>query len=258
MDRPREPLPSRVEGLPELPPEALAELDRGLVLLGLTDLPGESRRVLVDHLRLLAAWNEAINLTAIRDPLAAVRLHVLDSLTAVGVLRAHGVDAIVDLGSGGGFPGIPLAVALPARRALLVDSVAKKARFLAAAVDGLGLAGRVEAFTGRAEELAADRRHRDRWPAVVARAVGSLAEVVEIGLPLVAPDGLLIAWKRGDLGPELGAAEATLAALGGGPASVVPTDPELGLDGHVLVVTTKLGPTPPGYPRDPATRRRGR
>jgi 16S rRNA (guanine527-N7)-methyltransferase len=258
MDRPREPLPSRVEGLPELPAEALAELDHGLSVLGLTDLPGDSRRILVDHLRLLAAWNEAVNLTAIRDPLAAVRLHVLDSLTAVGLLRAHGLDALVDLGSGGGFPGIPLAVAVPARRALLVDSVAKKTRFLAVAVDGLGLAGRVEAFTGRAEELAADRRHRDRWPAVVARAVGSLAEVAEIGLPLVAPGGLLITWKRGDLGPEFSAAEAVLAALGGGPTSVVPTDPELGLDGHVLVVTTKVGSTPPGYPRDPATRRRGR
>jgi 16S rRNA (guanine527-N7)-methyltransferase len=257
MDRPREPLPSHVEGLPELPAEALAELDRGLALVGLIDLPDDSRQILVDHLRLLAAWNEAINLTAIRDPLAAVRLHVLDSLTAVGVLRAHGVDAIVDLGSGGGFPGIPLAVAVPARRALLVESVAKKARFLAAAVDGLGLAGRAEAFTGRAEELAADRRHRDRWPAVVARAVGSLSEVAEIGLPLVAPGGLLIVWKRGDLGPELGAAEAILAALGGGPASVVPADPQLGLEGHVLVVTAKVGPTPAGYPRDPATRRRG-
>ena len=258
MGRPREPLPSRVEGLPELPAEALAELDRGLGLLGLTDPPGASRRILVDHLRFLAAWNEAINLTAIRDPLAAVRLHVLDSLTAVTVLRAHGLDALVDLGSGGGFPGIPLAVAVPARRALLVDSVAKKARFLTAAVDALGLAGQVEAFTGRAEELAADRRHRDRWPAVVARAVGPLAEVVELGLPLVAPGGLLVAWKRGDLGPELDAAEATLAALGGGPASVVPTDPRLGLEGHVLVVVAKVGLTRPGYPRDPATRRRGR
>jgi 16S rRNA (guanine527-N7)-methyltransferase len=258
MDRPREPLPSRVEGLPELPSEALAELDRGIALLGLSDLPDASRRILADHLRFLGAWNEAINLTAIRDPLAAARLHVLDSLTAVGVLRANGVDALVDLGSGGGFPGLPLAVVLPTRRALLVDSIAKKARFLAAAVDALGLAGRVEAFTGRAEDLAADRRHRDRWPAVVGRAIGPLAEVVEIGLPLVAPGGLLVAWKRGDLGPELAAAEATLAALGGGPATVVPTDPRLGLAGHVLIVTTKVGPTPPGYPRDPATRRRRR
>jgi 16S rRNA (guanine527-N7)-methyltransferase len=255
---PREPLPSRVEGLPELPAEALAELDRGLGLLGLSDLPGASRGILVDHLRFLAAWNEAINLTAIRDPLAAARLHVLDSLTAVGVLREHEIDAIVDLGSGGGFPGIPLAVAVPARRALLVDSVAKKARFLTAAVGALGLAGRVEAFTGRAEELAADRRHRDRWPAVVARAIGPLAEVVEIGLPLVARGGLLVVWKRGDLGPELDAAEAMLAALGGGPASIVPADPRLGLDRHVLVVVAKEGSTPQGYPRDPAARRRGR
>ena len=199
---PREPLPSRVEGLPPLPDAAIVELDRGLASLGLSDLPDPSRRTLADHLRLLAAWNAAINLTAIRDPLAAVRLHLIDSLTAAAVLRDRGIDAFVDLGSGGGFPGIPLAVALPARRALLVDSVAKKARFLGVACAALGLGGRVEAFAGRAEELAADRRHRDRWPAVVARAVGPLVEVVEIGLPLVAPGGLLVSGSGAISGPS--------------------------------------------------------
>ena len=136
MDRLREPLPSRVEGLPELPAEALAVLDAGLATLGLADLAEPARTALADHLRLLLAWNTAINLTAIRDPTEAVRRHVLDSLTAVPILRERGIDALVDLGSGGGFPGLPLAAVLPARRALLVESVAKKARFLEVAAGG--------------------------------------------------------------------------------------------------------------------------
>ncbi len=143
----------------------------------------------------------------------------------MSVLRRQRVDAFIDIGSGGGYPGLPLAVAVPARRALLVDSVEKKARFLQTAAAAVGPAGTVEGFAGRAEALAADGRHRERWPAVVARAVGSLAELAELGLPLIAPGGVLVAWKRGDLGPELAAAERPLEVLGGDPPTVVPVDP---------------------------------
>jgi 16S rRNA (guanine527-N7)-methyltransferase len=255
VDRLREPLPSGVEGLPELPPPALAVLEAGLASLGLEDLAQPARTAVADHLRLLLAWNTAINLTAIRDPTEAVRRHILDSLTAVPILRQRGVDAFVDLGSGGGFPGLPVAVVLPARRALLVDSVAKKARFLEVAA-AIGAIGRIEAFAGRAEELAADRRHRERWPGVVARAVGSLTELAELGLPLLDRDGVLIAWKRRDVTPELLAAERALEILGGDPPQIVEVDQGLGLEDHVLVVVTKTRRTPAAYPRDPAERKR--
>ena len=228
----------------------------GSDVLGLDGLDGPSRQALTGHLRLLAAWTGAINLTAIREPVAAVRVLLLDSLTAVPLLRAARIDAFVDLGSGGGFPGLPVAIALPARRVLLVDSVAKKARFLATASDALGMSGRVEAFAGRAESLAADRRHRERWPAVTARAVGALAELAELGLPLLAPGGLLVAWKRGEIEAELSAGWAAVAILGGGELRTAPVDERLGLPGHRLVVIEKVRPTPAGYPRDPAIRRR--
>jgi 16S rRNA (guanine527-N7)-methyltransferase len=256
VDRLREPLPSRVEGLPELPSAALAVLEAGLATLGIADLAEPVRTALADHLRLLLAWNTAINLTAVRDPTEAVRRHILDSLTALAILRDRGIDALVDLGSGGGFPGLPLAVALPARRALLVDSVAKKARFLEVAAAAVGPAGGIAAFAGRAEELAADRRHRERWPAVVARAVGGLSELAELGLPLLAPNGVLIAWKRRDAMPELVAAERAVEILGGDPPMVVDVDPRLGLDDHVLVIVTKTARTPAAYPRGPAERKR--
>jgi 16S rRNA (guanine527-N7)-methyltransferase len=223
--------------------------------MGLGDLPSPAVAALADHLRMLLAWNAAVNLTAIRDPRAAVAAHVLDALSALPVLRARGVRALVDLGSGGGYPGLPLAIALPAERALLVESIGKKARFLETAVAGLGLADRVEVAAERAETLAADPRHRGRWPAVTARAVAALPELVELAFPLLAPSGLLIAWKRSEIGEERLRSMPALAALGGGTldmlelASPVPA-------GHVLVVCRKTGRTPAGWPRPPVERAR--
>ena len=259
MNLDREPLPSRVDGLPPLSPAALAGLQSGLEALGLADLAEGSRLALVDHLRLLVAWNRSINLSAIRDPEVAVRAHILDSLSAVAVLREHGIDALLDLGSGAGYPGLPLAVVLPARRCLLVESVTKKSAFLAAAVAVVAgrtaAAERIDVFNGRAEVLAADRAHRERWPAVVARAIAPLAGLAELALPLVARGGLLVAWKRRSLEVELAIARPVVAMLGGGPPRVVDTTVD-GLQDHVLVVVEKIGPTPAGYPRDPAQRLR--
>jgi len=179
----------------------------------------------------------------------------VDSLSGVAVLRERGVDRFVDLGSGAGYPGLPIAVTLPAARALLLEPIAKKARFLTTVVAATGLEGTVEAAAIRAEALAADARHRGRWPAVIARAVAGLAELVELALPLLAPAGILVAWKRGDLEPELAAAGRALAALGGGTLVVRPIDVP-GLADHRLVVVTARGGVPVAYPRDPGARRR--
>ncbi len=250
----RDPLPTDVRALPPLPAEFDAIVDAGLATLDLVATPHQ-RAALGDHVRLLLAWTQAINLTSIRDPATAAREHVLDSLTAVPMLRARGVTAVLDLGSGGGFPGIPLALVLPADRMVLVDSVGKKARFLATAVAALGLGPRVTVVAARAEELGADARHRGSWPAVVVRAVTNLAELAELALPLLAPGGLLLAWKRRPLEDELSRAAAAVAILGGGKPSLTPVGID-GLSDHVLVAIEKRRPTPAGFPRDPATRRR--
>jgi 16S rRNA (guanine527-N7)-methyltransferase len=252
----RRPLPTRVNGLPPLPDEYAAVLRAGLGGIdGGAELAAEARRAIDDHVRLLLAWNESLNLSGIREPEAMAREHVLDSLAALPLLRRAGVEELVDLGSGGGFPGLPLAAALPARRALLVDSVAKKARFLAAATEATGLAGSVSVAAIRAEALAADPAHRGRWQAVVARALAELAELAELALPLLAPGGLLVAWKRLPLDDELARGRRAADLLGGRvcacEAVAVP-----GLEDHVLVVVEKAGPTPAQYPRDPAVRRR--
>jgi 16S rRNA (guanine527-N7)-methyltransferase len=254
LDRPRGPLPTRVSDLPDLPRSYRDALDDGLDALGLALAAGQ-RRAIDDHVRLLLAWTTAINLTAIREPAEVARAHVLDSLAAVPVLRALDVDALLDLGSGGGYPGVPLAVGLPAQRAVLVDSIAKKAGFLRTVVGATGLEGRVSVEATRAEALAREERHRETWPAVTARAVGSLAELVEVGLPLVARGGVLVAWKRGAVDDELAAASGALRALRAGPVRVVPSGVP-GLDGHRLVVVPRRGPIDDRYPRDPAERRR--
>jgi 16S rRNA (guanine527-N7)-methyltransferase len=254
VDRPREPLPTRVRDTPTLTPAYADALDAGLSALAL-ELTPEARAAIDGHARLLLAWTEAINLTAIREPAAVAVGHVVDSLTAVRVLRDRGADRSIDLGAGGGYPGIPLAAALPSVRTLLLEPIAKKAGFLSVVAAATGLEDTVEAAAVRAEALAADSRHRGRWPAVTARAVASLADLVELAFPLLEPDGCLVAWKRGDIGPELAAADKALVALGGGTLEVheivVP-----GLDGHKLVIATALGRSPAAYPRDPATRKR--
>jgi 16S rRNA (guanine527-N7)-methyltransferase len=254
LDRPRDPLPTRVQDLPDLPAAFDAAIVAGLREIGI-ELPGPARTAVDDHVRLLLAWNAAINLTAIRDPAEIARRHVVDSLAAVPDLRRLRIRSFVDLGSGGGFPGIPLAAVLPADRALLVESVGKKARFLATATEAIGLAERVDVAAARAEDLAAEPRHRERWPAVVARAVASLDDLVELAFPLLVPGGSLVAWK-GDLpDDELAAGRRAVAGLGGGRVAIVDaSSPDR--PGHRLVIATKRGRTGSAYPRSPAARKR--
>ncbi len=254
MDRPREPLPTRVEDTPDLPAAYAAALDEGLSSLS-ESLSPWARAAIDGHARLLLTWTQAINLTAIRDPAQVAIAHVVDSLSGAAVLRERGIDRFIDLGSGGGYPGLPIAATLPAARALLLEPVAKKAAFLSVVVAATGLTDTVEAAPVRAEALAADKRHRACWPAVTVRAVANLAELVELAFPLLAPGGCLLAWKRGDLEDEMAAADRAIAALGGGTMEVRPVDVE-GLPGHRLVAITARGRVPSTYPRDPAARKR--
>ncbi|MGD0019631.1 MAG: 16S rRNA (guanine(527)-N(7))-methyltransferase RsmG [Candidatus Limnocylindrales bacterium] len=230
-------------------------LGAGLPAIEGEGISADARAAIDGHVRLLLAWNEAVNLSGIRAPEAIAREHVLDSLTALPLLRRAGIAEFVDLGSGGGYPGLPLAVALPARRALLVESIGKKARFLAAAVAALGLADRVAVAGTRAESIAADPRHRGHWQAVVSRAVADLTELSELALPLLRGGGVLVAWKRRPLDEELSRAARAVRQLGG---RVVACEAVAlpGLEDHVLAVVEKVAATPPEFPRDPAARRR--
>lgn len=254
LNRQREPLPTDVASLPPLPAAFARELERALAILDL-ELEPDARDAIDGHVRLLLAWNRAINLTAITDPAEVARRHVGDSLAAVDVIRAGPHGTLLDLGSGGGFPGLPLAAVLSETRALLLDATAKKVAFLDVVRRAVGLASRVDVVASRAEAVE-PAGPAGGWEVVTARAVGTLADLAELALPLLAAGGRLVAWKRGDISAELDAARRAGAALGASEPVVHALPGALGLAGHAVVVVRKEGPTPVGYPRDPAARKR--
>ena len=151
------------------------------------DLTDEQAGQLTTHLELLDEWGKRMNLTAIRDRPSQITKHVLDSLSVRPFLRGA---RIADVGSGAGFPGIPLAILEPGRRFTLIESTGKKCRFLEHVRDALGLAN-VEVVQARAEAF----KPAERFDTVLARAVGPVAELVRLAGPLVAGGGRLLAMK---------------------------------------------------------------
>lgn len=149
------------------------------------DLDATAIERLLDYLALLARWNAAYNLSAVRDPLEMVTRHLLDSLAVLPFVRG---DTLIDLGTGPGLPGIPLAIAAPSRAVTLVDSNGKKTRFLRAAVRELGL-GNVQVVESRVENV------EGRYDCVIARAFASLADMLGWGGHLIAPGGVWLALK---------------------------------------------------------------
>ena len=208
------------------------------------------------YVALLLAANDRLNLTRVTESVAVARVHLLDALVALPLLDDLPSTLAIDLGSGGGVPAIPIAIARPDLSWLLVDSVGKKARALAGFVDALELS-HVEVIADRAEVVGHDPRYRERAGLVTARAVAALPVLAELALPLLIDGGRLIAWKgplaAGDEELRRGARAAT--KLGGGTPDVILLDaPQLG--GHTLVRITKERPTPAGYPRRPGERAR--
>ena len=165
-----------------------AALQRGLGELALA-LPVTAIEQLLAYLDLLAKWNRTYNLTAIRDPVQAVSLHLLDSLAVLRELTDKR-GALADIGSGGGLPGIPLAIAEPARRVTLNDASEKKAAFLRQAVIELGLSN-ADVHVGRVEQW----RPAPRFGIVITRGFASLVDFLAACRHLVAPDGVLAAMK---------------------------------------------------------------
>ena len=163
------------------------QLSGGIAALGLT-LPAGAQAKLLDFLALLRKWNRVYNLTAIDDEPGIVTQHLLDSLSVLPHLPA--ADSLVDVGSGAGLPGLPLALARPAMAVTLVEAVQKKCAFQQQAKIELGLAN-LSIHCGRVEELAAGQGHA----AVISRAFAELAEFVRVAGHLAAPGGRLYAMK---------------------------------------------------------------
>lgn len=222
--------------------------------LGVSFAPGEVER-LGAYLGLLLEANERMNLTAIRDEADAWEKHILDALTLVPVLAPPDLpeDAqVMDVGSGGGVPGLVLACVMPRARFTLLDATGKKCAFLTDAARALGLPN-VRVVNDRAERVGHDRGerggdgrtggHRGRYDAVLARAVGRLATLVELTLPLAKVGGLVVLTKGQKADEELAEAKAALHLLHGAHAGTVDTP-----TGRIVVIE-KLRDTPKAYPR---------
>lgn len=201
----------------------------------------------------LCAWNARLNLTTIVEWEAVQIQHFLDSLTCLLVLpsEVHRVPyRVVDIGSGGGFPGVPLKIALPHLDMALVESVQKKAAFLEHLTRVLALKGTV-VYPRRAEEVARLPECRERFDLAVSRAVAPLAVLAEYCLPFVRTGGLVVAMKGRDVEEEVRAGLRAVEVLGGRLREVRPILlPGLEAPRH-LVVLEKVSSTPPRYPRRP-------
>ena len=193
--------------------------------------------------------------TSVRAPAEAVHVHVADSLSALPLLdRVAASGRIADIGSGAGFPGLPIAIARMGLRVDLVESGRRKSEFMEGAARALDI-DNVTVVNARAEDWAR-AEGRERYDVVLARAVAPLATLTEYAAPLLATGGALIAWKGERDAQEEHAAAAAANELGLNPAAVERVRPYPGSRSHNLHLYQKLRPTPPEYPRRPGMARK--
>jgi 16S rRNA (guanine527-N7)-methyltransferase len=200
----------------------------------------------------LVDWNSRVNLTSVVESEQVQSRHFLDSLTACLVIPQSLLESgrFVDIGSGGGFPGVPLKIAFPGLKATLVEATSKKAAFLTHLSNALALSD-VDIYNGRAETLAHDAAARERYDFAVARAVSSMAALAELMLPFCRLGGLAVAHKRPGVEAELRQAQRAIETMGGELKEVREVAMVELNEPTALVVLEKLGPTPERYPRRP-------
>lgn len=222
------------------PPEFLAAAGA----LGIVFDEGDVERLGL-YLAMLLDANTRFNLTAITDPAAAWQRHILDALTLVPMLAdlPEGDGAkVIDVGTGGGVPGVPLAIVMPGVHVTLLEATGKKCAFLRDVVKTLGLKN-CTVLDGRAERIGQNPHHRERYDAAVARAVGALAIIAELCVPLVKQGGVMLAIKGAKADEEVEAARAAIGLLGARHEQTINTP-----TGRVVVLS-KQSKTPRDYPR---------
>lgn len=198
------------------------------------------------------SWNEKINLTAIRDGQEFLVKHFLDSLLCLDFEEYVCAKRVIDVGTGAGFPGVPLAIMSPEKTFVLMDSLAKRLKVIDTLTAQIDLAN-VQTIHARAEELARNKQHREAYDLCVSRAVANLAVLAEYCLPFIRPGGALLAYKGPEAESEAETAGKAISILGGRVERIQPVNlAAFGLD-HRIVVIRKVKNTPAKYPRKAGT-----
>ncbi|MCI9371963.1 MAG: 16S rRNA (guanine(527)-N(7))-methyltransferase RsmG [Lachnospiraceae bacterium] len=202
----------------------------------------------MSYYELLVEWNQVMNLTAITDFEEVCKKHFTDSLSLVKAYKINASISVIDVGTGAGFPGIPLKIAFPDIEIILLDSLHKRVDFLKTVIDNLGLK-KIEALHGRAEDYAKEKNFREQFDLCVSRAVSNLSTLSEYCIPYVKIGGHFISYKSEKLSEEKKDAEYAISVLGGEIEDQISFQiPNSDINRNLLIVRKKKE-TPANYPR---------
>ena len=197
-------------------------------------------------------WNEKVNLTSITDKDEFIKLHFVDSIMSVPCEEFQNAKRIIDVGTGGGFPGIPLALAAPDKEFVLMDSLNKRIKIINQLCEEIGITN-VTAVHARAEELAKNKAHRQKYDLCVSRAVANLSTLSEYCLPFIKRGGWFLSYKGPDTDKELADAKKAIKILGGQiDREELASLESSGLE-HKIIFIKKVKDTPAKYPRKAGT-----
>jgi 16S rRNA (guanine527-N7)-methyltransferase len=192
--------------------QGFVRFDEGLKQLNIV-LNHDQKNQFLKYYDLLIEWNKVMNLTAITDFDEVIDKHFIDSLTMVRIYNISN-EKIIDVGTGAGFPGIPIKIAFPNTRIVLLDSLNKRVNFLNEVIKELKLDG-IEAIHGRAEDYGKDSKYREEFDISTSRAVANLTTLAEYCIPFVKTGGCFIPYKSGDVTEEVDSAKKAIKILGG-------------------------------------------
>ena len=214
------------------------------------ELSDEQIEQFLTYYEMLIEKNKVMNLTAITDFDEVLEKHFEDSLSLIQAVDLEKSQAVIDLGTGAGFPGIPLKIAFPNLQITLADSLNKRILFLDDVIRELGLTG-IDTVHGRAEDIAKNSDYREKFDLCVSRAVANLSTLSEYCLPFVKIGGKFISYKAGECDEEVAASKSSIFLLGGKISDIKKF--ELGESGRAFVIIDKVSGTPKKYPRKAGT-----